>query len=437
MYSPKLSIAMLALPDDRAGQLRKLVSPETELVMLPELKDIRSLPYDIIIMGDTAGMTPAEVRQLSPRACIYMVTAHEEELSADTLALLRGVWSASMTDALWEHRFRIMLEDFCTRKEGYYYRCALDTMINSLPDLVWFKDVNGIHLKVNDAFCEFVGKPKKDVEGHDHYYIWGLTEEMYRNGEFISLETEAEVLRRGVTCHFDERVENSDGKRTLSAYKSPIRDEDGATIGTVAVAHDATDEIDLKRRIDDLAFSDSLTGLYNRYAFYTMLARLRGTHRVTVIIFDFDNLRLVNECYGHQSGDEALLLFSRFLRETFPENICVRMNGDIFAVAILGEIERADIAARLDSLFAKVKDSFSSDRAHNLLAVSAGIADTPNPSQSVDDVICRCGYAVAHLKRRNGFTIALDPTKPPSPLLLELLKAKADSAYCFYDELQK
>ena len=113
------------------------------------------------------------------------------------------------------------------------------------------------------------------------------------------------------------------------------------------------------------------------------------------------------------------------------------MNGDIFAVALLGEIEREEITAKLDSLFSRIKKEFSAERSLNILSVSAGIADTPNPSQSVDDVIRRCGYAVAHLKRRNGFTIALDPTRPPSPLLLDLLRTKADSAYCFYDDLQK
>ena len=47
----------------------------------------------------------------------------------------------------------------------------LDTAIDSIPELVWFKDARGAHLKVNDAFCETVGKTKDQVEGRGHYYI--------------------------------------------------------------------------------------------------------------------------------------------------------------------------------------------------------------------------------------------------------------------------
>ena len=437
MYTPKLRVALAALPDSIAELLRSLVLEGTTLSSLPTLQAEQDLPYDIILIGDNAGLTPAEIHQQAPQSVIYLITSDEQKLSPDMLDELQEVWPSDMSEALLNHRLRRMLDDFKTRKDSYYYRSTLDTMINSVPDLIWVKDLKGSHLKVNNAFCDFVGKPKADVEGRGHYYIWGLTEEMYRNGEFVCLETEEEVLRRGTTCHFDERVENSDGIRNLSTFKAPVRDEDGTMIGTIGVAHDVTNEVNQKRRIDDLAFSDALTGLYNRYAFYTMMARRRGTLRVTVISFDIDNFRLVNECFGHQAGDEALLLFSRFLRATFPDNICVRMNGDIFAVALLGEIEREEITAKLDSLFSRIKKEFSAERSLNILSVSAGIADTPNPSQSVDDVIRRCGYAVAHLKRRNGFTIALDPTRPPSPLLLDLLRTKADSAYCFYDDLQK
>ncbi len=437
MFTPKLSIALAALPDSAVELLRSIAPKGTEISVAPSLKGSFDLSYDIVIMGDNAGMTPDEIHDIAPQTVIYLITGDENSLSPKMFLGVQEIWPADMTETIWTYRLRRMLEDFVTRKNGYYYRASLDAMINSLPDLIWFKDVQGAHLKVNDAFCDFVGKAKSDVEGRGHYYIWGLTEEMYKNGEFVCLETEAEVLRRGVTCHFDEHVENNSGVRNLSTYKTPIRDEDGTIIGTVGVAHDVTTEASQKRRIEDLAFSDALTGLYNRYAFYTMLARRRGTLRVTIISFDLDNFRLVNECFGHQSGDEALLLFSRFLRDTFPDNICVRMNGDIFAVALFGEVAREEITGKLDNLFALIKRSFSAERSHNFLSVSAGIADTPNPSQSVDDVIRRCGYAVAHLKRRNGFTIALDPTKPPSPLLLDLLRTKADSAYCFYDDLQR
>lgn len=436
MYTPKLNIALATLPDSMATLLKPMVPEGTEISSLPTLQGIDSLPYNIILMGDDAGMTPEDIHRINPRAFIYLITADETKLSTDTLTHLREVWSSNMSETMLAYRLHRLLDDFQNRKDSFYYHRALDTMINALPDLIWFKDIKGAHLKVNDSFCEFVGKPKSDVEGRGHYYIWDLTEEIYRNGEFVCLETEEEVLRRGTTCHFDEYVENASGAHNLSTYKAPIRDEDGTIIGTVGVAHDVTNEVMQKQRIETLSFTDRLTGLQNRFAFYTMLARRREQLKVTIITFDLDNFHLINECYLHQTGDEALQHFANILREVYPDNICARMNGDIFAVAIFGEIERDDITAKLDRLFVKIKKSFSEERSHNILSVSAGIAATSDPSQSVDDLLRQCGYAIAHLKRRNGLTIAMDHTKPPSPILLDLLRHTADSAYCFYDDIQ-
>lgn len=50
----------------------------------------------------------------------------------------------------------------------------LEVTINSIPCLVWYKTADGIHEKVNDSFCETVGKEKDDVQGRGHAYIWDV-----------------------------------------------------------------------------------------------------------------------------------------------------------------------------------------------------------------------------------------------------------------------
>lgn len=113
--------------------------------------------------------------------------------------------------------------------------------IDSVPDLIWFKDVRGAHLKVNNAFCSAVGKTKNDVQGRGHYYIWDLKQEEYEQGEYVCLETEEIVLREKKTRAFDEKVKSKHGLRQFKTYKSPIFDEDHQVVGTVGIAHDVTD----------------------------------------------------------------------------------------------------------------------------------------------------------------------------------------------------
>jgi len=84
-------------------------------------------------------------------------------------------------------------------------------------------------------------RPKADVEGRGHYYIWDMKKEEYEQGEYICLESEEIVLQEKKTCIFDEKVKTKHGMRQFKTYKSPIFDDNEQLIGTVGIAHDVTD----------------------------------------------------------------------------------------------------------------------------------------------------------------------------------------------------
>ena len=92
-------------------------------------------------------------------------------------------------------------------KDKRFVSTAFDGAIDSVPDLIWFKDVRGAHLKVNNAFCSAVGKTKNDVQGRGHYYIWDLKQEEYEQGEYVCLEMEEIVLRDRKTRAFRRKGE--------------------------------------------------------------------------------------------------------------------------------------------------------------------------------------------------------------------------------------
>lgn len=151
------------------------------------------------------------------------------------------VWIKPYGEAFVIARMEHLLNKIKIEKDLWITQNYLDTAMDSIPDLVWFKDIRGSHLKVNRAFCEAVGKTKEDVQGRGHYYIWDLEPEDYAKGEYVCLETEEEVLRKKETCLFDERVKSKNGLRQFKTYKSPIFGQDGQVLGTVGIAHDVTD----------------------------------------------------------------------------------------------------------------------------------------------------------------------------------------------------
>lgn len=199
-------------------------------VLILDLPDGEALPVLPLVPGDVqlilcAG--PQELAALPPQA--------------DAGVQYADFWQRPIPAALPSLCFKRLLETMKTRRDYRFTQTCLDTAIDSIPDLVWFKDVRGSHEKVNEAFCQAVGKTKQQVQGRGHYYIWDLSPEDYASGEYVCLETEEEVIRRKCTCLFDEQVLSKHGLRQFKTYKSPIFDDDDTVIGTVGIAHDVTD----------------------------------------------------------------------------------------------------------------------------------------------------------------------------------------------------
>ncbi len=113
----------------------------------------------------------------------------------------------------------------------------LDATINNVPNLIWYKDKDGVHEKVNDSFCKTVNKTKKQVEGQRHAYIWDVEQD-----DPACIESEREVMSRKRTCVSEEMVKSGEGMRLLTTYKSPLYNLDGTVMGTVGVAIDVTQE---------------------------------------------------------------------------------------------------------------------------------------------------------------------------------------------------
>lgn len=147
-------------------------------------------------------------------------------------------------------------------KESFDYRrqtICFNTAFDSIPDLVWFKDVKGAHLIVNNGFCDAVAKTKQQIYKQGHYYIWDIPKEEYDQGDYVCLESEEVVMNARETCLFDEKVKTKKGMRQFKTYKSPLIDENGEIFGTCGVANDVTAQhninSELKVILDSMPFA--------------------------------------------------------------------------------------------------------------------------------------------------------------------------------------
>ncbi|MPM35422.1 hypothetical protein SDC9_82014 [bioreactor metagenome] len=180
--------------------------------------------------------------------CLYQ--NQFERLPTSLLAKIADVWIHPFSSELICFRYQKLIQQILLERKLTLNQTYLDTLINSVPDLIWFKRLDGIHVKVNDSFCSTVQKERQDVEGYDHYHIWSIPKEIYENSDYVCLDTDSIVIQSKKPGVFDETVAEPQGMRQLKTYKSPIFDDCGKLIGTVGVAQDVTELKNTDAKLD-------------------------------------------------------------------------------------------------------------------------------------------------------------------------------------------
>ncbi len=191
------------------------------------------------VQGMDAGRAAGQLLSGRKDGAELILILEKDQISALTgyLSQITEIWTAPMTDEELRFRYERWRRVYKQSKDLWQAQHFLEATIDHVPNLVWYKDKQGIHEKVNTSFCRTVGKTRQQVEGRGHAYIWDV-----EHDDPACIESEQEVMSSGRTCVSEELVQTGAGVRTLMTYKSPLYDLDGSVMGTVGVAIDVTQE---------------------------------------------------------------------------------------------------------------------------------------------------------------------------------------------------
>ncbi|MBD5090119.1 MAG: PAS domain S-box protein [Clostridiales bacterium] len=196
-----------------------------------------------VIMADIRNLNVKEAVQMlalvKKQEAELIVLADKEQIVhlSDNLSVIKDIWMMPMADEEVRFRFLRWQQNYKMSKDYWQTNQYLESTINNIPNLIWYKDKEGIHKKVNDSFCAIVNKTKQQVEGRGHAYIWDVDQD-----DPACVESELEVMNKRKTCISEEAIKTGDGMRLLTTYKSPLYNLDGSVMGTVGVAIDVTQE---------------------------------------------------------------------------------------------------------------------------------------------------------------------------------------------------
>ena len=255
-------------------------------------------------------------------------------------------------------------------------------MLRALPSLVYLKDANGKYVFSSQYWhhLEHYDDPDWTIRGKTDMEIRKDTENAKR-----AYESDLRVISSGVGASYIIE-ENEDGiQEFLQIIKEPLRYEDGKIRGIIALINNVTEQERLKRQLEKLSFTDELTGCFNRAYEDSYVRMLDETnYPLSIISADCDDLKTINDKYGHMVGDEYIRMAVTLMRSVLPEDsVICRTGGDEF-VAFLPNVDEARVNHLL-TILSEMEDIFQIQ--NRRLSVSFGAATMNSKEGSIRETI--------------------------------------------------
>ncbi|MCC8933438.1 sensor domain-containing diguanylate cyclase [Rhizobium sp. 'Codium 1'] len=171
----------------------------------------------------------------------------------------------------------------------------------------------------------------------------------------------------------------------------------------VWVASNITEKNDVERKLRELSETDALTGLYNRRKLietldHRMQIFASEQSQTSVLIFDLDNFKRLNDERGHHAGDSALIEIARLCRENLrQDDVIARIGGDEFVI-VMPDLDCKDALAIADRLRKRVSAELRESLRYES-TISGGVSEFNQPDRFSCDILKRADEGLYVSKR--------------------------------------
>mgnify|MGYP001218806882 CR=1 FL=1 len=209
-------------------------------------------------------------------------------------------------------------------------RDTLLTLFNNIPLNIFMKDMN----------CRYVAATQvcRQLSGDDaDWTIVGKTDlEVQKDPELAKFfyEDDKEIIRTGKGNKYVSEMKFANETYYYEITKIPLKDNNGSMIGILGMVQDVTEATVLRKKLETSLTTDAMTGARSRHFLKQWRESLsENDYPISVIMCDCDNLKIVNDTYGHDIGDQYLKTFADCILENLSTGReCVRFGGDEFLI---------------------------------------------------------------------------------------------------------
>lgn len=211
----------------------------------------------------------------------------------------------------------------------------------------------------------------------------------------------------------------------------------------MCVAHDVTEKRMYQKKIERQAYTDFLTGLYNRLCCERDLAKYVDTAKKTgregsVLYMDLDDFKHINDSLGHQYGDVLLKSLANGIQHVQGiQNSCYRMGGDEFVIIVPPE-QHGRLELIVEGIRAVFDRPWFLKDADYYSTMSMGIVNFPSAGEDVEELIKKADIAMYEAKKsgKNRVAVYSSNIKTDSDKRLDMEKKMRDAALDGYKEFE-
>ncbi len=203
---------------------------------------------------------------------------------------------------------------------------AAENIIATMNEMLFLLSPEGEIIRTNRKTREVLGYEESELVGR-HVGVVMSDEPAY-------LRLIDRILKEGSVQNAEVLLRTKPGGQIPAIFSgSMIEDRKGMALGIVGVSRDISDRKRMEEELRALSLIDELTGLYNRRGFLTLARHQqkissRTGKEMLLIYADVDGLKKINDTFGHDAGDAALVETARILKESFrSSDVTARLGG--------------------------------------------------------------------------------------------------------------
>lgn len=272
------------------------------------------------------------------------------------------------------------------------------------PYAIFFADAAQVVTQANPQFERLTGVPTSGVLGRRAPSLFKIPEEQ-SFAEQVQLAWQSNAPWEGELSLPRDSGEDCAVQLAWVA----LRDASGAIEQSIGFVRDLTQHHAARKRIDELAYSDVLTGLPNRLQLSqrveSALRAVRpGGAGFAIMVLDLDRFKIINDSLGHDFGDRVLRLVAARLQICLRQtDMLSRLGGDEYVVYLHASDSTAaqNVARRM---LHEMLQPFSLDGMSFSIQCSIGVALYPQDGVSLDDLIKQADSAMYRVKERGRGT---------------------------------